>query len=260
MKNINIDELRKIQLDILDDIAMFCEENKLTYFLSYGTLLGAIRHNGYIPWDDDIDIAMPRPDYECFLKKFNHRESVYKVIHYSNNKSYNLPFAKVHDTRTAMWEYMYKKEDFGVYVDIFPLDGSPKHGCFRFINYYLNMFLNTKKAILDDSRPMSKNYMMRIGKILLYPISSGVICSLMDKIGSIYDYEKSPKVGLTILNVKEEIDKSLLEKTLYHSFEDRSYRIPEGYEGYLKELYGDYMKLPPKEKQVTHHTFKAWWK
>ena len=123
MKIITSEELKAIQLDLLQKTADFCKENGIRYYLCGGTLLGAIRHKGYIPWDDDIDISMPRPDYDRFISMFNKPENDYQVIDMSNNKKYGLPFAKVHDTRTFVDELQYTKDQFGVYIDIFPIDG-----------------------------------------------------------------------------------------------------------------------------------------
>lgn len=254
------EELRRIQIAILNDVASFCDENGITYFLSYGTLLGAIRHNGFIPWDDDIDIAMPRPDYNRFVNLYNNRKSDYKVLHFSIDNSYKLPFAKVHDTRTVMWEYLYKQNSTGVFVDVFPLDGVPQHGFYRFINRWLTRFLNTKAAVNYSDRSIAKNIIINIGKVLLLPIPTYKILQCMEKIGSLYDYKSSVYVGLTILNVKEIINKSYFEETINHIFEGNYYKIPKGYDPYLRQLYGDYMTPPSEGERESTHKFIAWWK
>ena len=102
MQKIEIDELKKIQLQILDDVVAFCDKEDLTYFLAYGTLIGAIRHNGYIPWDDDIDLVMPRDDYDYFLRHYNESTKRYKVLDYEVDPKYLYPFGKVIDTETLL--------------------------------------------------------------------------------------------------------------------------------------------------------------
>lgn len=94
MKVILIEELKLLQREILDDIVQFCEEHGLRYFLAYGTLLGALRHKGYIPWDDDIDIHMPRPDYERFLTLYNERNCDYRVVTHDIERRYHVPLQR----------------------------------------------------------------------------------------------------------------------------------------------------------------------
>ena len=123
LRQIDIEELKKIQLDILIAVDDFCSKNNIKYFLSFGTLLGTIRHRGYIPWDDDIDIIMLRDDYNRFLETFNH--SYYKVNSIQNNPTYFLAFAKVTDERTVMQEEIVYPTEYGVYIDVFVVDGVP---------------------------------------------------------------------------------------------------------------------------------------
>ena len=128
MKQINIEEIRKLQISILLYVHEFCKKNNIRYSLSGGTLLGAVRHKGYIPWDDDIDIMMPRPDYERFVNEFNeNRKDVeYKVICSYNDSQFFQPFAKVVNTKTFLKEtYKRPVAQMGVYIDVFPIDGLP---------------------------------------------------------------------------------------------------------------------------------------
>ena len=118
MRAINSDELKSIQLDLLQKTADFCENNGLRYFLCGGTLIGAIRHKGYIPWDDDIDIAMPRPDYEKFVRIFNLTQNYYQVMSIETDPDYAYAFAKVYENRTVLKELHYPGDAFGVYIDI----------------------------------------------------------------------------------------------------------------------------------------------
>ena len=122
MKKIEEKELKSIELNILKDIHTFCEMNNLTYYLCGGTLLGAVRHRGFIPWDDDIDIFMPRVDYDRFLTEYASKQ--YTVLCHKNTQGYYLPFAKVVDKSTRIEETLVKSiPNCGVYVDVFPIDG-----------------------------------------------------------------------------------------------------------------------------------------
>ena len=262
-KKIENDELKQIQLDILDNVASFCESKNINYFLAYGTLIGAIRHKGYIPWDDDIDIAMPRPDYQRFMDLYNKEDSNYKMICYELNEEYNLPFGKVTDIRTDMIEGMYQEHhNYGVYIDVFPIDGFQNKRV-MFQAQWLRRALNAKLAVIGKGRGVLGDMKIVVGKIALSFVSVKHILFKINKLCMTYQYDKCNKVGyIPTLSLSRSgiVEKKLIDTTLKGEFEGRTFRIPIGYDLYLKQIYGDYMQLPPKEKQVTHHTFQAWWK
>lgn len=262
MKLIKTEELKQIQLQIMDDVHSFCMENNIMYVLAYGTLIGAIRHKGFIPWDDDIDIAMPRPDYERFIQLYKNRKN-YQVFEHSINKRYHFSYAKVADTRTIINEYMYEKQQYGVYIDIFPIDGINQHYNQIIRSLQLIKFINTKRAIISiHTRKPLKNIILLLGKIILSTTSIEKLLQKLYKNATLANYNSSDKVGNIVYptNDKEIIDKKHIEKTIDHEFENRIYKIPQGYDFWLRQLYGDYMKFPPKEQQITHHKFTAYWK
>lgn len=230
--------------------------------MAYGTLIGAIRHKGYIPWDDDIDICMPRPDYDKFLSLYNKKDSAYKAVAFELDENYKLPFAKVNDTRTVMWETMYDQDVFGVYIDVFPIDGCDKEGNVICKNTKLGQYLNAKKAILGKSRSFKKNCIIAVGKCLLAFTSVKTLLKKMEKIAQTIPYEQAEYVAniMCSYGVNEIMKKSELEDTIFSDFEGCQYRIPKEYHQYLTQIYGDYMQLPPEEKRMSTHSFKAWWK
>ena len=196
MKTVTSEEQKAIMLDLLQKTADFCEKNNIRYFLCGGTLIGAIRHKGFIPWDDDIDISMPRPDYDRFISLFNKPENYYQVICMENNKKYGFPFAKVHDTRTFVDELQYAKDQFGVYIDIFPIDGvGENEQVFRILR--LRKLLHTKKANYFQ-RTIAKKIINTFGKILLLPFSVHYILKLMDKEARKYPYGSTDRAGIII--------------------------------------------------------------
>lgn len=262
MKYIHQEELKKIQLNILDVVSAFCEDQGLSYFLGYGTLIGAIRHHGYIPWDDDIDIVMPRQDYDKFVQSFNDKNQIVCVVEHSLNRKYEIPFAKAYDSRTMMRETMYKETNtFGVYIDIFPLDGWGGREQLSKIKR-LYQFLNAKKAVIDSQRSFKKNCIIALGKIALTAVSTSLILDKMDKTARSCNYETADKVKsfFSVYGEKEVCDKNLLKETILVDFEGKKYRVPANYDIYLRGIYGDYMKLPPEDKRQSTHVFQAWWK
>lgn len=261
MRTIHTDELKQIQLQLLKQIDAYCTKNNLQYFLAYGTLIGAIRHQGFIPWDDDIDIVMPRSDYDQFVAHFNQENPHSKVISMENTPQYGLPFAKVHDTRTVMHETMYKQDNFGVYIDVFPLDGIMKATDID-TSLRWNKFLNAKKAIIDHQRSLIKNIIILGGKIALTFKSTRSILKTIDTIARKTPWEQAQKVAqiASPYGRCEIVEKDVFSTHQMHTFEDYEFRIPTGYHQWLTNIYGDYMQLPPVEKRVSTHTFEAWWK
>jgi lipopolysaccharide cholinephosphotransferase len=260
MKLVSLDELKSIQLDLLQKTAEFCENNGIRYYLCGGTLLGAIRHKGYIPWDDDIDISMPRPDYDKFIGMFNNPENYYQVIDMSNNPKYGFPFAKVHDTRTFVDELQYAKDQFGVYIDIFPIDGvGEDEQVFRILRW--RKILHTKKANYFQ-RTLSKKIINTFGKILLLPFSVHQILKMMDREARKYPYGSTARAGIIInpYGTREIVDISVFDNPIPKKFEDREYMVPAAYDTWLRSIYGDYMQLPPEDKRHSPHVAIAYWK
>lgn len=261
MKKILLSEQKVIMVNILDAVVSFCEKNNLRYFLAYGTTIGAVRHNGFIPWDDDIDICMPRPDYEYLLNNFDLCDSPFKTISLYNNQDFDVPFAKVHDTRTIIIEHKYHNSNYGVYIDVFPIDGFKSEWQIQAC-WLLRKMLNCKKAALGQGRGTIKDTAIRISKLILSPFSVRNIILLMNKIGIIKDYDQSKYVECfySTTTKKEKFLKSVFDNYKLQYFEGKQYKIPADYDTYLRQQYGDYMKLPPIEKQVSHHDSEAWWK
>lgn len=260
MKRMSLEETKEIQCRLLQDIADYCNEKGLTYFLAYGTLIGAIRHNGFIPWDDDIDIAMPRPDYDKFVSSFNQRRSHSRVIDTSLDRNYGISFAKVYDDRTWLNEFKYRRENYGVYVDVFPVEGVS--GKFQvFIARRLSRLMHVKKANFSD-RSVLKNLSNCVIKLLLLPFSVHTMLRIAEWNARRCPFGTTSQASVLFETYgwREVVDISVFEQTLFHNFEGREYKIPIGYDKWLRSIYGDYMQLPPKEYQIGHHDYDAYWK
>jgi lipopolysaccharide cholinephosphotransferase len=266
MEEITFEELKRIELDILLHVASFCEKHGLRYFLAYGTLIGALRHKGFIPWDDDVDIQMPRSDYNEFLRLFN-AENVggdYKVIA-PTDKSARHAIAKVIDTRTIKIETLLKyKEPLGVDVDIFPLGGLPEDNE-EFENWYTKIACVYRKLFFKSLSPISSNILKNIN-IIRRKIFIPSREKLLQKAAALhaqYPYETSRYVGTIECAFNGKGNRTLkidFDDFVVVDFEGYTFRAPVGYDRVLRNIYGDYMSPPPKEKQITHHTNKVYWK
>lgn len=264
MKELSLNELRIKQMSMLKDVDSYCSANGLTYFLTYGTLIGAIRHSGYIPWDDDIDILMPRPDYEKFIRNYKMKDSF--VVSNVTDPNYQYLFAKVSDNQTILVEDTSKKTDLGVYIDVFPLDGMPdsiEEGQKQIMKKkkWLNFYNVKRLKLYSTYRAKYKNIVLLFLKICLLPIPFKYVEKKLYQIMTRYSYEHSNNVvEMIFANPTRIVSKELFSKAIKWKFEDTEFNVPIGYDKYLTSIYGDYMKLPKEENRITHHRFKVYWK
>lgn len=258
LQNITSRELQLIELNVLKAVDEFCRMHDIHYSLYYGTLLGAIRHEGFIPWDDDIDIAMPRPDYERFISTF--KNDLYVVKSIESDSKWPFPFAKCMDLRLIVEEHLRGCKPFGAYVDIFPIDGLPNDS--DQIKLIYKKIANRWKRIQLGYKPVRKqgeiNPFKIIGRFCVtnyLRLNRKKYLEQMLTDSQKFSYETSDYVGVQTIGTYK--DKNCLEKKKLGNFTDiqfEGYRfcIFEGFDYVLKHLYGDYMKLPPEDKRVTH--------
>jgi len=261
---LNLQECKDIQLEILAEIDAFCRKNDIRYSLCGGTLIGAIRHKGFIPWDDDIDLLMPRPDYEIFRKTF-HSESTY-VDDLALRNDCIETFLKVCKKGTVMVDKNFGRVLWGVNVDVFPIDGGPEK---EIDSYYRQVDATREKLMkicpfyrtVSGFRrfPLFLKYCLK-RVVYFYP---GTFASLKRKITDIQksiDYEASSVVGVYYWVEKERtfLPKPVYEELTFVPFEGKEYPATAHYDFYLRQMYGDYMQLPPVEKRVTHHAYDAY--
>lgn len=255
-------------LHILDDIDKVCKEHNLKYYIAYGSLIGAVRHKGIIPWDDDIDIQMPRDDYDKFISIYS-KEGQYEIMS-PRSRDPLYYFAKVYNPNTIKVEKgisYHKRFPLGIDVDIFPLDNY--HGIVPVGNrvpnkrslqllYYLRMFAIDEITTKKSRRFPWLSYMLGV---FCHIIGNKAIIRIFEHIARANN--KSQSDYYTVYSGMEYI--SIYKKEDYSScvkipFENRYYSIPVGYDNILKSTYGDYMVLPPKEKRVSHHLNDIYWK
>jgi len=259
MAQIDVDQLRKIQLDILDSIDAFCKENGIKYWLDKGTLLGAVRHKGYIPWDDDIDIGLLREDYDKFADTFG-TDGRFKFISLSNEPNIYCPYGKVVDTSTLLVED--NKYLLSVNIDVNAYDKAPgdKPLCDKMFD--TRDRLRTLWSLRNQDNGSLPHGVTGIIKKLRRAILrlNPAVYYLKKMVGNAKKFsdKKTNKVGNFLEYGRCVVEASVFSETIPASFEGRTYPIPKGYDKLLTAYYGDYMKPPEKAKQVTHHSFVAY--
>lgn len=255
MRQLTREEIQKGLLDILTDVDAFCRERGLNYTLTYGTLLGAVRHGGFIPWDDDIDILMPRPDFEEFVKTYGKEPGCrYQCLYNAQGDDawFVQYFAKVHDTHTVSLEKKHPRFKFGLNIDIFPADGKPADAksqlrheskCHHLIS---RLFLTAKPLsihtpfipFLESRLHSPSEWFARIESLMKsFPYETSTFVGTVDTRGK---------------NLKEVFRKPMFENRTEINFCGRSFFAPADWDSYLKQEYGDYMQLPPEKDRRTH--------
>lgn len=255
-----IDRVHKTQIKILDEIDSICNTNKIDYFLIGGTLLGAIRHGGFIPWDDDIDIAMPRDSYNKFIQVCeNYLSAEYELDYSGNNSRYWLPLLKVRKKGTVYaQEFQDDDENVpqGIWVDIFPLDNVKyENSLLQTIQaklvYLLRAFILYKQGYVKTVRRRNK-----ILFTLFKNMSISTAFQLQEKIMTVWN--NNDTLYFVSLASRYGYKKQTILKDKYVpstklKFEGKFYNAPNDSNYILKRVYGDYMKLPPEDKRVTHN-------
>lgn len=256
----NLDEIKNIEFKVLLAIDDFCKKEGINYYLIYGTLLGAKRHQGFIPWDDDIDIAMPRKEYERFISVFS--MDGFKCLSIDNSEEYFYPFAKVYDEKTLLIEEGRLKYNCGIYVDVFPIDRIPVKNelLFRKKIWFMQHILMNKYADNYDV-PMGQKIKRIVLKVAGIPFSARNLGIRINKLCKSEKFARSKKTCANLVwgEVGEKFPIEQFQKPAYLEFERKMFPCPENVDAYLKTIYGDYKKLPPVEKRVCKHSFKAYY-
>lgn len=257
--------LQETQIEILEEIVRICDKYHLRYFLTYGTLIGAIRHRGFIPWDDDLDIGMPRDDFEKFTQvaKSELKEEYY-LQNTDTESEYWQPFAKIRKNGTLFEEAsisgMSDNIHKGIFVDIFPFDYVKKNnGLFVHMQSILVRAIN--ETMYFKAGVFEKKEKLRYKKLdmFLKCFSMKTLCNMQRKIASIQNQTKSKY--LADFNSSRHYLAAIFPLALFMPLQDgefagRKFKIPKEYDTYLRIIYGDYMKLPREEERVNHRTLR----
>lgn len=256
MKEITFDEGKKLMLDALVSVSRFCEKNGIRYSLGYGTLIGAIRHKGFIPWDDDIDIIMMRDDYERFISLYKNER--YAVVDGASNPNHS--HVRVSDQKTVLklnaWRAKFYKD--GLWIDVFPIDKVPDN-----VNEYSRFrkwlwFLFEMQLSGEVHR---KGLLNKLIYIICKPFSSFFgrwALKAMKKYNK-RNTQTVANMGVWYLTFPS-FPASYMEDYVDVEFEGYKFKAISQYDSFLRGVYGDYMQFPSKEKQKPHHDYVAYWK
>ena len=250
-------ETQQIALEILCTVADLCEELGLRYFLVYGTLIGAVRHKGFIPWDDDVDIMMPRPDHDRLMEYLDGHIGEYPYM-----------ITRISDDRTEIRMENEKPFGMGVFIDIYPYDGlgNDKKEAIRFGMKGDRLSSLCYQASRDHFAIETTRSLWR--KAVKYPVY--LFCRIcgkerfqdaLEKLAGVKPYDTSRFVGCVIWlswGVKDMYLRKWFDAYVYQPFGQYSFRIPAEYDRILRHTYGDYMQLPPVEERTGHHYYKAY--
>ena len=261
----DIREIQQMELGIMEYIHEVCQKIGVKYFLAYGSLIGAVRHKGFIPWDDDMDICMLREDYEKLQDYLiANPDERYEVMSYKNNLNYVYPFMKVQDNHTYLLEEDVRIDsNMGIYVDIFPVDGYENDANFknkmtklikkRQLSCYTFKGITNTKSVLNS-------LIRYISVIIFYFTNTNKYVAQIEELAKsrkVSDYEEVDYLIYKDMN-KPVWRREWLEQVTTGTFEGKEFMIPKNYHEILTSDYGDYMQLPPVEQRVSHHDFKLW--
>ena len=259
--NRDLSEIQQRILQVFKHFAVFCSENEIQYFAAYGTLIGAVRHNGFIPWDDDIDVFMKRKDYDYFVSLRNQVKKPYKIATYLDGES-PYPFVKFYTTEGTIWEYAHFPFITGPWIDVFPLDeceGTKDNSALEAFHYATWKY---RKAVAYASwKEIGSNLFQgniigasikMIKKVRYAPFRKRYINQIKRTERKIKSVHGSNLGDYSTALLNEVFPKRWFEKTIQLPFEDTTISAPIGYSPFLSYLYGDYMQLPPEEKRKTH--------
>ena len=260
-KKLDIDEIKEVELGVMDYIHNICKEKGINYSLAYGSLLGAVRHRGFIPWDDDLDIALKRDEYDKLYQAIlEDNNSIYKIVSWENDSRYPYPFYRVYDSRTV-YENNYIQNDIelGICVDVFPFDDYKdvnkeitKLDMYRRLSVYTLYGIRNKEAGIKNIVRYLMLVVFRLTRVKTWNKKLND-CSKAPVDGEYIDYLMESKKYSTKLDAKA------LDEVVECKFEDRVYNIPKDYDHILTTIYGsDYMEIPSLEKRIQHDDFVAY--
>lgn len=264
--NSDVRKVQSIQLEILNNFILFCQKNNLRWYIIGGSLIGVLRHKGFIPWDDDIDIGMPRKDYDRFISLQNKYPSGYTLINHQTDRNWNFNFSQFVDNESdIIVNFNEIPRQCKIWIDIFPIDGLPKNTIHRWLHMkhilfyrYLIQISNIQTQV--DTHKVGRPFWEKIILKLFHYIPLGKfinedkILARMEQSLKKYDFDDMEYAGnlLGKYREKEIVPKSYWGNPILLPFENINVNCPNEYHKLQTHLYGSYMNMPPIEKRVCH--------
>lgn len=269
MRELTSDGLKNVMTDLMCRVDAFCKANGIKYYLHAGTLLGAVRHKGFIPWDDDIDITMFREDYNKFVKLTARDDLDFVFVSYQTNHNFQYAFGKVCDKATLLVEKNHPNSiELGVYIDVFPLDTVPDDydKAYSFVRKCNN---TSRLGYMSMVRNYGNYKAHGVKKNLIKPFAYAIAkimgtyywVSKLDKLSQKYNGTQSNYVANCLSpNYVRVFERAWYDSQVSLTFENQKFMAPGNYDAVLKCMFKNYMELPPEEKRVTHHNFVAYYR
>ena len=252
----DVEILQKKLLRMMKELHHFLENENIPYYMLGGTSLGAFRHNGFIPWDDDIDIGIPRRHYDRLIKIADRLPEGLVLMCYQNTEGFPYNFAKIVDSSTTLIEKDYVNNVMGVFIDVFPLDGACSNAKLEKIRQKRIYFWHSAVMSHFSTTP-KKGIIKKVFKVFAELMPAGYLRAKADRIMKKYAWDSSEIIAnyMGSWHEKEVMSKSIFGKPTLHRFEDCMFYTEERIADYLEKMYGDYMKLPSAENRVFRHGY-----
>ena len=263
MTKLSLKEIQAAELEILTEFDKAARKYGLKYTLCAGTLIGAVRHQGFIPWDDDIDVMMPRPDYEKLIR-LNRKKKLWDdrlLLKSFEDGNLEAPYAKLFDTEISITEENYDQKDVrNLWIDIFPVDGLPddEKKIKKHYKHALNLCKMNVASVVKNGYGSSRAVIL-VKDIFVKPAAKLIgrkrIAKLQRKLGLKYSYSHAPKCGMVTWAYDgpgQAMPREKFEKMIEMPFEGRMFSVTSLWDENLTGIFGDYMTLPPEEERITH--------